>query len=341
MAIGDRATATSDISGSTTLAYPHSVAGSSNLVIWANVDSWRSGGGTDPTGITYAGSGLTKISNYAASGATENVVSLWRKLAPATGANNVVVTHSEAHDITAVSYSSSGVDQTTPNDAVQQANTADPDPTHAITSETGDLVVSFKSGWNWTSLGEDGDITIRLENANLSGVNSMAVADAPGAVSVNVSWTTGTITEPHGLMSFNVNAAGGGPVTVSGLVADASGAVVAPGVVLGSLTIPSLAATVTVIAIDPTVTAGGNVSVSGLVATGALATGGPGVVLGAILLSDLLAAATPASVAPAVALGSLSVANPTATVRLLAFDPLVDDGTAPTARLLGLLFVGS
>jgi hypothetical protein len=217
MAIGDRATASAETTG-TSLTYAHSVAGSTDLCIWVCVDSWRSSGFADPTSVTYAAAGLTEQADFLGGSSNDNACSLWRKTAPATGSNNVVVTHSSSHDITAMSYSLSGVDQTTPNDAVQELDSSDADPTHSVTSETGDQVVSFIMGWGWGTLGEDGDLTIRLENNNTSGLNSIAVGDAPGAASVNASWTTISFNDPHGLFSFNVNAAAAGGPATSGSV---------------------------------------------------------------------------------------------------------------------------
>ena len=212
MAIADRATATSDGTG-LSLTYAHSVAGTTNLAIWCAVTSFRSQANrADPTSLTYAGAALSKIGSFLGGSGNDNVCSLWVRAAPATGSNNVVVTHSQSHDITAMTVSYSGVDQTTPNDAVQTLDSTDPDPTHSVTSATDDLVVSFIMGWGWVGLGEDGDLTLRLENNNSSGINSVAVGDAPGAASVNASWTTTSFNDPHGLFSFNANqaAAGGG-----------------------------------------------------------------------------------------------------------------------------------
>jgi hypothetical protein len=214
MAIADLATATSDGTG-TTLTYAHTVAGATDLVLWCAVDSFRTGGPTDPTGVTYAAAALAEIADFLGGSGNDNPCSLWRRLAPATGANNVVVTHANSHDITAMTVSYSGVDQTTPNDAVQELDSADGDPTHAVTSETGDRVVSFIMGWGWVGLGEDGDLTIRLENNNSSGINSVAVGDAPGAASVNASWTTTSFNDPFGLFSFNVNQAGAAAAATS------------------------------------------------------------------------------------------------------------------------------
>lgn len=216
MAIGDLATATSDGTG-TSLTYAHSVAGTTDLAIWVCVDDYRNSPLSDPSGITYAGAALTKLSNFLAGGGNDNAASLWRRIAPSTGSNNVVVTHAQSHDITAMSLSYSGVDQTTPNDTVQALDSTATDPSHSVTSETGDMVVSFVFGWGTAADGwqATAPMTERLENSNTSGVNSMAVGDAPGASpSVTIAWgTTTNPSDPHGLMSFNVNAAGAAAAT--------------------------------------------------------------------------------------------------------------------------------
>jgi len=222
VAIADRAVATSDGTG-TTLTYSHTVAGSTDLCIWVCVDDFRNPTSSDPSGITYAAGALTKLSNYLGGTGNDNAVSLWRRVAPSTGANNVVVTHAQSHDITAMSISFSGVDQTTPNDAVQANDSTATDPTHDITSETNDQVVDFVAGWGtaadaWQAAG---GLTERLENSNTSGVNSMAVGDAAGAATVTAAWTT-TVnpSDPHGQMGFNINQSGGAPPpTVSKLLA--------------------------------------------------------------------------------------------------------------------------
>lgn len=212
MAIGDLATASSDTTG-TSLTYAHSVAGSLTC-LWVCTDSFRNPTSSDPTGITYAGAALTKLSNYLGGGGNDNAITLWRRIAPTTGANNVVVTHSQSHDITAMSISYSGVDQTTPNDTVSPNDVATDNPSQVVSSATGDQVVSFVCGWNAVpdTAVATGDLTLRLQNMNSVGVNSMAVGDAPGAASVTCSWTINWngATDGHGEMNFNVNADAGG-----------------------------------------------------------------------------------------------------------------------------------
>jgi hypothetical protein len=215
VAIGDRATATSDTgaSASTTLTFAHSVAGASDLAIWVAVDDWRNPTGAVPTGVTYAAAALSDLGvAYLGGTGNDNRVSLWRKTAPATGANNVVVTLAQAHDIVAMSISYSGVDQTTPNDAVDVNDVTTQNVSNAVSSEVGDMVVDFAMKWGASAVSETGDGTLQLSNDNAGNApNSMFVADAAGAATVTMSWNLGAGNDIHGQMTFNVNQATGGP----------------------------------------------------------------------------------------------------------------------------------
>ena len=203
--IGDRAVAGSAGTG-TSLTYSHTVAGTSEKALWVGVTSYRSSARSDPTGITYAAAALTKLANFLGGGGNDNVCSLWRRIAPSSGANNVVVTHSVSHDITAASISYSGVDQTTPNDAVSSLDSTSTTPSHSVSSATGDVVVSFAMGWSWAAAAAGGGLTLRYEDDNNNGLNSIAIGDASGAGSVTCSWSFGGFyDDPHGLFSFNIN----------------------------------------------------------------------------------------------------------------------------------------
>lgn len=212
MAIGDRQTGTGE-STTSTITFSHTVAGS-EPVLWVCVSGFRSGGSVDPTGVTYNAVALTELADFLGGGGNDNAISLWRLINPAAGTANVVVTFAAATEAVAMSISYSGVDQTTPNDAIQENDSTATDPTHAITSETGDMVVDFVLGWGtagdaWQA---SGGLTERLENSNTNGINSIAVGDAAGAASVTAAWTTVTNpSDPHGQMGFNVNQSGGAP----------------------------------------------------------------------------------------------------------------------------------
>lgn len=207
MAIADRATSEGSGNGAS-LTYAHTVAGTDSLAIWVCSNTFKSGAGNHPSTVTYAAVGLTALG----SGITDadNRVRAWRLAAPATGANNVVLNTTAATDITGQSISYSGVDQTTPNDAVQELTSASTTPSHAITSETDDMVVDFAAGWNWAGAVATGGLTLRDEIDLNTGLNSIATGDAAGAASVTASWSFGAFyDDPFGLIGFNVNRATG------------------------------------------------------------------------------------------------------------------------------------
>ena len=213
MAIGNRSTSTNDGTGTTLTISNHVVLGGLNTCLWVFVDGFRTGGeSADPTGVTFNGVALTKIANFAGGAANDNFISLWRLIGPTPATANIVVTWALAHEAVAMAISYTGVNQTTPNDAVQSNDTTSTDPSHSVSSELNDMVVSFVGGWGvaadaWQA---GGALTERLENSNVNTVNSAAVGDAPGGVSVTCTWNTATNpTDPHGQMSFNVNVAAG------------------------------------------------------------------------------------------------------------------------------------
>jgi len=208
MAIADRAVATGE-SATATITYSHTVAGTADLCLWVYVNNFQTGGGDVPNTVTYAGAGMTAIGNYMAGGGNDNNISLWVLVAPATGANDVVVSFTGSHDGTAMSISYSGVDQTTPNDAPSINDVVSATPSRAITSETDDMVVDFVGWWSGAGATATGAGTEQLENFNGTGLNSCAVADAAGAASVTMGWSiTGGPGDTHGQIGFNVNAAG-------------------------------------------------------------------------------------------------------------------------------------
>ncbi|KKK75169.1 hypothetical protein LCGC14_2876440, partial [marine sediment metagenome] len=100
IAISFDATADSGVTGNTTLTYSHTVGTIDNTYLLVGVSAT---GGTDPSGVTYNGVAMTKITS-GSSNSTVNV-SIWGLAAPTTGANNVVVTFAGAVDMVGGSVS--------------------------------------------------------------------------------------------------------------------------------------------------------------------------------------------------------------------------------------------
>jgi hypothetical protein len=99
---------TNNIGGGTSFSFAHECSGSDRILIvqvYAAVTS-------DPTGVTYNGVAMTKL--YGHTVASTNRASIWFLLAPATGSNNVVISHASSVDVMAISASFTGVEQVTP-----------------------------------------------------------------------------------------------------------------------------------------------------------------------------------------------------------------------------------
>jgi len=106
----DAATFSDDNSGSaTTLTYSHTCTGSNRILL---VGVGLSGETDDVTGVTYNGVAMTRI-GFDGNSASQAVSSyLYYLIAPATGANNVVVSVSSGQNISSVASSYTGAKQT-------------------------------------------------------------------------------------------------------------------------------------------------------------------------------------------------------------------------------------
>ena len=123
------------------LTFAHTVAVQSNRALVVAM-SYR--GNTNPTatatGITYAGVAMTKVRRDSN---TDRKTEIWYLVAPATGANNVIVTWSadpEGQIVAAVSYY--GVNQVSPIAANNGATGNSQNPAVAVTAATHQLVVA-------------------------------------------------------------------------------------------------------------------------------------------------------------------------------------------------------
>lgn len=143
----------------------------------------RSNGTSQVTGVTYAGSALTKIVELdGASTRNDRALTSWRRTAPATGANNVVVTSSVSNNLRFSAVSYSGVDATTPE------NGTDTSFGQSITTLSTDITPTFTGCWHaHFSKDSSGGITY----TNTTGDTVRLNTDAGGHVYVD---TNGTIT---------------------------------------------------------------------------------------------------------------------------------------------------
>ena len=219
------AATTGTAANATTLTFSHTVgaAGADRLLIVAvSIDNRA------VSGVTYNAVAMTSVGS-AQQG--KQISHMWQLVAPATGANNVVVTCSNnGVDIVAVATSYTLVDQTTPLGTAATATGTSTTASVTVTSATGELVVDSVSS-NLGTLTVGAGQTAR--GNGVAGDNQGGLSEEAGAASVVMSWTIG---------SSSAWASVG--VSLKGAVA---GTTVTPGT--ASLTLATFAAVVRMMAI--------------------------------------------------------------------------------------------
>lgn len=183
-AVAFDAATTGTVGGANALTFSHTVgAGGADrlLIVAVSIDN------RTVQSVTYGGVAMTNVGT-ATNGA--QISSMWRLIAPATGANNVVVTLSGGGtDIVAVATSYTGVDQTTPLGTPVTATGNSVTASVAVTSATGEIVVdSVSSNLGTLTVGEG-----QTQRGNgVGGDNQGGSSTEPGATSVTMSWTIGS-----------------------------------------------------------------------------------------------------------------------------------------------------
>lgn len=213
MAVTFDAAANGQTAFGTTLTYSHTVSGTDRALFVAVVV----GGGVAISGVTYNGVAMTAVET----GST--TYRLFALAAPATGANDVVVTAASAEVIVAVSASYNGVDQVTPYDGVQASATGDGSPSVTVTSATDNLVVGM-SGYG-DSVGQSVQTAGAAQTSRGSleeNGNYLILSDEPGAASTTHSYTrNGAFYYSQRIVAVNVIAAAvAGPTIDTQPVAD-------------------------------------------------------------------------------------------------------------------------
>lgn len=120
----DSSTAVTATLGVTTKTFSHTCSGS-DRILWVAAGANTAAG--DPTGITYAGNAMTKVNSVFLQ---TTWVALWYIIAPATGANNVVITCTGTGNVTGGAMSFTGASQT----SIPDSSAADTVQTTVVTS---------------------------------------------------------------------------------------------------------------------------------------------------------------------------------------------------------------
>jgi hypothetical protein len=184
------------------LTWAHTVpVGLQYGILIVGVELWDTAGANNQVNsITYAGQNLTLRRRSAYSGGgCPNRVEVWYLLNPPTGANNVVVTLSEAFPLRANAITLSGVDQSTPFSTDTEANgTAAAGPygtSVTIASNPGELVVDFTGTNNYNNTNPT--MTVGAGQTSLQETEggagtifcSIGSSSEPGAISNTMTWT--------------------------------------------------------------------------------------------------------------------------------------------------------
>lgn len=192
----------------TSLTFSHTTSGSDRLLM---VQLWTFPSGDTVSGITYNGTSLTKKGTKSADAG--GYTNQWSLVAPATGANNIVVSMSSSQMfVTAASYT--GVDQTTPHpDAtvVGQTTSGTTHTTSAITTSVDQswLVLAGRSPSYLPTA--TGDSYMRRSNSASGDAGYTFDSNAGRSTGSNtMTVTTGGATVMYYVMSVIAPASGGG-----------------------------------------------------------------------------------------------------------------------------------
>ena len=167
---------TQDSGGGTTSTWSHTCTGS-DRILFVGVTV---GTGMTVSGVTYNGVSMTQVATLALGGAVFNNGYIFRLVAPATGANNIVVTASADTFIYAAATSYTGVDQTTPIDVSGTNSTTGTSLGLSLTTtKDNDWLVGF---WYYGSSDDDftagSNTLIRQEDAPAGIWYAMAVTNS-------------------------------------------------------------------------------------------------------------------------------------------------------------------
>ena len=185
----------------TSLTYSHTCTGSDLILVVGVLNVPPSGSASAPTGVTYNGDAMTKITDKS-SGSGRQKNSLWYLINPDTGTHDVVVTLGGNNYIGAISCSYTGVAQSGALDVYEAAADSDnerstPSSPHQITvttTEDNELLVSFMGMRDTeasTKLAASSPLTAR-EYQDLSDgeVNAFADQAVSSAGNVTATWTS-------------------------------------------------------------------------------------------------------------------------------------------------------
>jgi hypothetical protein len=195
--------------------FSHTCAGSDRHLA-VEVGWWT--GGVSISSITYNGVSLASMVSGTHEG-SNGFQAIWGLVAPATGANNVVVTFSASCEHAVGATSRNGVDQTTPAGSSNTASGSSTGPTVDVSSASGEVVIDVCSAFSTTFAQGTGQ-TERWDLGNSGGIEEAASSDEAGAATVTMSWTLGT-SRQWGMAAVALKPSSGGTTITASAIASA------------------------------------------------------------------------------------------------------------------------
>lgn len=208
MAIAFDASSSVQSGGNSDITLSHTCTGSDRLLMVGISTEY---GGVTPSGVTYNGVAMTQVGSAVIN--TDSFANaqlhVYRLIAPASGANNIVASFSgPPGDRGVVGVSFTGVDQTTPLGTAQtgtQNNTSSPSK-DCTSGATGDLIVDFQAAHS--DLGSATAGSGQTSRAQALGGRDVICSTEAGAASVTMSWSVGS-SRWFAQMVIPIKAAGG------------------------------------------------------------------------------------------------------------------------------------
>lgn len=200
----------SGVASGTSITIALTIANNANRVLYVGIAS-ASNADQTPTVTWNTTESLTQVSGAEIQGSTGNWLEVWYLVNPtATSANLSITGLSASTREAAYAVCWDGVDQSTPNDAVdlvQHAATSTTISSSTITSPSGDWIASFFGGEGSSALSATGGgNTMIAENNNGNIVRAAAGEDADG-VDDTFDWSAAGSNSHMSLITFNLNAA--------------------------------------------------------------------------------------------------------------------------------------
>jgi hypothetical protein len=170
--------------------FSHTCSGSNRLLI-VDVCNDEDGSAVTVSSVTYAGAALTERITVARGNVQR--ASIWYRVAPATGANDVVVTLASAQEFTTAARSYTGVNATTPLGTAASADANSTGPTVNVASATDELVhdvVSVNGAASYTiGAGQTQRWALTALDSSLVTVVDSRGSTEVGAATTTMSWT--------------------------------------------------------------------------------------------------------------------------------------------------------